>query len=149
MAAEDTGSRETPEGAQYNQVVFAGLLAVGLIIMQDFFLLDEPDPAAWVSVASFAVAIPLLATMAIANRSLENLPEGAVPWYMTAIAVLGVLGAYVGTIAAFWHVRWWAGALFGTSSLVGLAASGMLWVRTWSGDPAGRPVDPDDVGTPN
>lgn len=93
-----------------------GLLVVSLIILQDFITLRTPDPASFISVLAFSVALPFLAGVLVVNVVESKYPYGSSHWVIGRLVhivfALGVLIALVGVAAAFWHVSWIAGVVF-------------------------------------
>src|SRR2546428_12201371 len=53
-------SEEREKSYHFNIFINGGLIAIGLIILQDFFASDKLDVPSFISILAFAVAIPLL-----------------------------------------------------------------------------------------
>ncbi|HLI05368.1 MAG TPA: hypothetical protein VKV40_02250 [Ktedonobacteraceae bacterium] len=109
-------------GIPHQSVWWSGsLTAISLIIMQSFISLNYLDVAAWISIITLAFAIPILTSNTLikitkARRRLDvrdTMQE--VLFYTTGMAV-----AYVGIVAAFWHISWIAGVVFFSSTLLAL-----------------------------
>jgi hypothetical protein len=83
------------------------------------------DLASLISIISFAVAIPLLATMVLLNHAQISYRYASYPWYLTLIILLGQGGAFIGIWAAFWHVSPIAGVLLPVSGVIGLIIYGV------------------------
>lgn len=114
---------------QQNDLVLAGLIGIALIIVQDFLVLESLSTAAYISLLAFAVSIPLLTAMVLINQLQTNFERIVFPWYISLIASMGLAASYVGTVAAFWHISWVAGVIFGASSLFGFIAYIAFWTE--------------------
>jgi hypothetical protein len=95
------------------QLVDAGLIAISLIILQDWISLGIPDPSSFVSLVAIAVAIPMLVLdlliRQIPNRHAANKLHR---FFIRMISILGVIGAGIGVTAAIWHASSIAGVIF-------------------------------------
>ena len=109
------------EWAQQTGVIFAGLIGIGVVIVQALIGINATDPPAVIAMLAFAIALPLLATLVMLNVVQTKYKYASYPFYLTFAYVVGQSSAVVGIIAAFWHVSWIAGVLIIISSLVGLA----------------------------
>ena len=113
-----------PEWTRQALVVYGGLIGIGIVILQALLSIQTLDPASFISIISFAVAIPLLATMVLLNHAQTSYRYASYPWYLTLIILLGQGGAFLGTWAAFWHISPLAGVLLPVSGVVGLIIYG-------------------------
>ena len=108
-------------------VYAGGLIAISLIILQDFIGLGKLDPSALVSVVAFAAAIPLLSGMLVANviqsRYLYSPTLSRAPRVVESSFYLGILVDLIGISAAFWHASLIAGIVF----IVMVAISGLVY----------------------
>ncbi|HET7089028.1 MAG TPA: hypothetical protein VFL17_10285 [Anaerolineae bacterium] len=109
------------EWAQQTGVIFAGLIGIGVVIVQALIGINATDPPAVIAMLAFAIALPLLSTLVMINVVQSKYKYASYPFYLTFAYVVGQSSAIVGIIAAFWHVSWIAGVLIMISSLVGLA----------------------------
>jgi len=109
------------EWAQQTGVIFAGLIGIGVVIVQALIGINATDPPAVIAMLAFAIALPLLSTLVMINVVQTKYKYASYPFYLTFAYVVGQSSAVVGIIAAFWHVSWIAGVLIIISSLVGLA----------------------------
>ena len=109
------------EWAQQTGVIFAGLIGIGVVIVQALIGINATDPPAVIAMLAFAIALPLLSTLVMLNVVQTKYKYASYPFYLTFAYVVGQSSAVVGIIAAFWHVSWIAGVLIIISSLVGLA----------------------------
>jgi hypothetical protein len=104
-----------------------GLLAISLIILQDFLGLGKLDLAALVSVVAFAAAIPLLSGMLVANvvqsKYRYSPALSRAPRVVESAFYLGILFDCLGIGAAFWHASVIAAIVF----MVMVAISGLIY----------------------
>jgi hypothetical protein len=95
------------------QLVDAGLIAISLIILQDWISLGILDPSSFVSLIAFSVAIPMLVfdllIRQIPNRHAANKLHR---FFIRVISILGVISAGIGVTAAMWHASHIAGVIF-------------------------------------
>src|SRR5690348_7193169 len=56
------------EWIRQNNVIYGGLIAIGLVLVQQFLTATTLDRSAKICVVCFAVAIPLLAALVLVNR---------------------------------------------------------------------------------
>jgi hypothetical protein len=106
---------------QQETVVYGGMVAIGVVIMQAFIAAGAHDLAAVVSLVAFAVALPLLAVLIMLNQAQDVQHQYMRPWYLIGAKLVGTSGALLGVAAAFWHVLWPAGVVLAISGAVGLA----------------------------
>src|SRR5512143_3853210 len=87
-------------------IVYGGLIGIGVIVLQALISTPSLDLASLISIVSFAVSIPLLAIMVLIYHAQTQYRYASYPWYLTLIILLGQGGAFMGVLAAFWHVSW-------------------------------------------
>lgn len=104
---------------RYHRLIVGGLVAFSLIIVQAFISAKIADAAEWISIVSFAIAIPLL-VMFIFIYGIGNIPIETTP-FAGALYFGGLFIDICGLDAAFWHVSWIAGLLFIVSGLLAFA----------------------------
>ena len=114
-----------PEWTRQALVVYGGLIGIGVIILQALLSFQTLDLAVLISIISFAVAIPLLATMVLLNHAQTSYRYASYPWYLTLVILLGQGAAFIGIWAAFWHVSPIAGVLLPVSGVIGLIIYGV------------------------
>jgi hypothetical protein len=114
-----------PEWTRQALVVYGGLIGIGIIILQALITAQSLDLAARISIVSYAVAIPLLAAMILINHAQTSYRYATYPWYLTIIILVGQGGAFIGIIAAFWHISPLAGILLVASGVAGLIIYGV------------------------
>ncbi|WP_119289494.1 hypothetical protein [Streptomyces sp. YIM 130001] len=119
------------EWVRQHNLVYAGLIAIGTIMVQPFLsdLSTSVDPAGKVCVLSFAVAIPLLAALVMLSwqetfrrRIVDSRVVGVTRW----VAQLSALG---GVISGFWHIWWGAGVAVLVSGALALCVFSTGYVR--------------------
>jgi len=109
-----------PEWTQQALVVYGGLIAIGVVILQALISAPSLDLPLQVSILSFAIAMPLLAIMVLVNHAQASYRYASYPRYLSLAISLGQVGAFIGVFAAFWHISWIAAVLLVISGLVGL-----------------------------
>jgi hypothetical protein len=116
--------RQVQEWLRQNNLIYGGLIAVGVAMVQPFLTAASLDLSARICIVAFSVAIPLLAALVLVNRQ-EAFRRRATRSVLVATAqVVAQLGAFVGVVAGFWHILWVAG--------VGMLASGIVAVAVYS-----------------
>jgi hypothetical protein len=119
--------RQQQEWLRENNLVYGGLIGAGGILVQPFLSSATLDAPGVVCVVAFAVAIPLLAALAMLNQQ-EVFRERATRTKVVDIAkAVGQLAAFIGVVAAFWHITWIAGVVLAASA--GLAVHSAGWSR--------------------
>lgn len=110
------------EWLKQDKIIYGALAGSALILLQPFLnngRLD--DMAAKVMVIAFAISIPLLAALILLNeeeRFRKHIPDSKL---VSMARVLGQGGAFVGIVAAFWHVSQTAGICVLVASIFGMA----------------------------
>jgi hypothetical protein len=106
------------EWIRQNNVIYGGLIAVGLVLVQPFLTVTTLDLSAKVCVIAFSAAIPLLAALVLVN-SQENFRRRVTDSLLVRVTQsVAQLLAFVGVVAGFWHIMWLAG--------VGILVSGFV-----------------------
>lgn len=93
-----------PELVRMDTLINVGLIVLGVYILQAFISNSVTDVAARVSVAAWAVAIPLLAFLVLLNQLQESYRYASYPLYMVLARGLALGAAMIGFGAAVWHV---------------------------------------------
>jgi hypothetical protein len=110
-------------------LIYGALITIGVLIVQPFLSASSLDLAATISVISFAVAIPILAALMLVNRE-ETFRGRRTPSKLVAIGNgIGQSAAFIGIVAAFWHITWVAGVVVLVSSMVAMGIHSAGWVR--------------------
>ena len=119
-AVDDPAYQE--EWIRQSNLIYGGLGAAGLVVVQPFLSVDSLDPSAMVCVIAFAVSIPLLAALLVLNRQ-EAFRRRATKSPAVEVAKAVAQGsAFAGITAAFWHMSIVAGIVF---LVVGFVAVGV------------------------
>jgi hypothetical protein len=108
------------EGLRQLGLIYAGLIAVAVVMVQPFLVGAELDASARVLTISFAVAIPLLAALILVNRQEIFRGRRSTSVIVTLAQTIAELAAFVGLVASFWHITWGAGVTFLVAGLVAL-----------------------------
>jgi cobalamin synthase len=97
------------EWVRQNRLGYAGLVAVGLVMIQPFLAARSLDVAGYVCVVAFAVAIPLLAALILVahQEMFRHRPSNS--RLVSATKVIAQACAFTGMVAGFWHIDWVAG----------------------------------------
>ena len=109
-------------------LIYGGLIAIAVVMVQGFLEASSLDASARVGTIAFAVAIPLLAALVLVNRHEAFRGRGTTSKSVTLARVIAQLAAFVGIVAAFWHITWVAGVTF---LAVGLVAVGVHSAGFW------------------
>lgn len=107
QAAEEPEQQR--EWIRQNNVIYGGLIAIGLVLVQPFLTATTLDWSAKICVIAFSAAIPLLAALVLVNRQetfRRRLTDSLLVRVTQSIAQLL---AFVGVVAGFWHIMWLAG----------------------------------------
>jgi cation transport ATPase len=109
-------------------VIYGGLIAVAVVMVQGFLEASSLDTSARVGTIAFAVALALLAALVLVNRQEVFRGRGTTSVLVTLARVVAQLAVFVGVVAAFWHITWVAGVTF---LVVGLVAVGVHSAGFW------------------
>ena len=110
-----------PEWIRQDTVRNAGLIVVGIYMVQSLLGSTFLDVAARLSIVAWAVAIPLLAALAMVNLALQSHRYASFPTYVVVISTIAQGAAVVGVVAAFWHIWIPAGVVVMLSAVLALA----------------------------
>jgi hypothetical protein len=98
-------------------LIYGGLIVVAVYMVTPFLTTSSIDTSARISVVAFSVAIPLLAALVMVNRQ-ETFRRLRSPSRTVTVAQsIAQSAAFVGLVAAFWHIDWIAGVVFLTSGI--------------------------------
>jgi hypothetical protein len=108
-----------PEKIKSNNIILVstGLIAISLIILQDYISTGVSDTPVLISLIAFSIALPLLAG-AIMLHKLHISDEYYTDLSPTIPFWVGALCAFIGIDAALWHASWIAGVLFFVVSII-------------------------------
>jgi hypothetical protein len=113
-----TEPEQQREWIRQNNVIYGGLIAVGLVLVQPFVTATTLDRPAKICVLAFSAAIPLLAALVLVNRQETFRRRVTDSLLVRATQAIAQLLAFVGVVAGFWHIMWLAG--------VGVLVSGFV-----------------------
>jgi hypothetical protein len=97
------------EWIRQNNVIYGGLIAIGLVLVQPFLTATSLDWSAKICVIAFSVAIPLLAALVLVNRQESFRRRVTDSLVVRVTRSIAQLLAFVGVVAGFWHIMWLAG----------------------------------------
>lgn len=97
------------EWIRQNNVIYGGLIAIGLVLVQPFLTVTGLDWSAKICVIAFAAAIPLLAALLLVNSQESFRRRTTDSRAVTATQSIAQLLAFVGVVGGFWHIMWVAG----------------------------------------
>ena len=109
-----------PEWTQQALVVYGGLIAIGVVILQALIPAQSLDLPLQISIVSFGIAMPFLAIMILMIHAQASYRYATYPRYLSFVILIGQGGAFIGVFAAFWHISWMAAVLLVISGIVGL-----------------------------
>ena len=108
------------EWVRQNNLVYGGLIAIGLVLVQPFLTVTTLDRSAKICVIAFSAAIPLLAALVLVSHQ-ENFRRRAADSVAVRVTrSIAQLLAFVGVVAGFWHVMWLAGVVVLAAGLVAM-----------------------------
>jgi hypothetical protein len=117
------------EAVKQDGLIYGGLIGIAVVMVQGFLEAPSRGTSARVSIIAFSVAIPLLAALVMVNRQ-ESFRRRRTPSAsVTSAKVVAQGAAFVGLVAAFWHIYWVAGAVFVFAGFVGLFVHSAGWWR--------------------
>jgi hypothetical protein len=114
------------EWIRQSNLIYGGLAAAGLVVVQPFLTASPLDLTATICVVAFAVSIPLLAALLVLNRQ-EAFRRQVSRSRLVSVAKATAEGsAFVGLTAAFWHISTTAGITFLAAGIfaVGIHSAG-------------------------
>ena len=117
------------EWIRQNNVIYGGLIAIGLVLVQPFLTATPLDWSAKVCVIAFSVAIPLLAALVLVNRQ-ETFRRRVTDSLLVRVTrSIAQLLAFVGVVAGFWHIMWVAGVAVLVSGFVAIMVHSAGYIR--------------------
>jgi hypothetical protein len=150
QAAEEPEQQR--EWIRQNNVIYGGLIAIGLVLVQPFLTVTTLDWSAKICVIAFSAAIPLLAALVLVNRQ-ENFRRRVTDSLLVRVTQsIALLLGFVGVVAGFWHIMWLAGVGVLVSGFVAMMVHSAGYFRLERAakaaaaptEPAG-PQSPDDA----
>jgi hypothetical protein len=116
-------------------VMYGGLIAIAVVMVQGFLETSSLDASARVSTIAFAVAIPLLAALVLVNRQEAFRGRRTTSVSVTLARAIAQLAAFVGLVAGFWDITWVAGVTFLVAALVAVGVHSAGFWRVESPHP--------------
>ena len=134
------------EWIRQNNLIYGGLIVVGVYMVQPFLTATSLDLPAKISVVAFSVAIPLLAALVLVSQQ-EAFRRRATKSRIVAITkAVAQACAFAGLVAAFWHILWIAGVgiLAGGIVAVGVHSAGYVRLELDRESASQETEEPDD-----
>ncbi|TCC23006.1 hypothetical protein [Kribbella speibonae] len=100
------------EWIRQSNLIYGGLGAAGLVVVQPFLTTSPLDLTATICVVAFAVSIPLLAALLVLNRQEAFRRQVSKSRLVSVAKAIAEGSAFVGMTAAFWHISPIAGITF-------------------------------------
>jgi len=116
------------EWIRQSNLIYSGLAAAGLVMVQPFLTESSLDLSATICVVAFAVSIPLLAALLVLNRQEEFRRRASKSWAVSFAKAVAEGSAFAGIAAGFWHISTLAGIAFLATGCiaVGVHSSGYV-----------------------
>ena len=111
-----------PDWTQQQLIAYGSLVAIGVVILQAFLTTASLDLPSVISVLALAVSLPMLSTAVLITHAQASYQYASWPWYLTMVIVIGQTAAFIGVVAALWHISWVAGIVIVASTVIGLVA---------------------------
>jgi hypothetical protein len=105
--------------AKQNNLMYGGLIAISVVILQGFLSTPSIGVSGKISVVAFAIALPLLAVLILLGELHPGDPTPSNVTYEITKAV-AMVGSVTGVVAAFWHIDWLAGVAIFAAGAAGL-----------------------------
>ena len=109
------------EWIRQNNLMYGGLIAIGIVFVQPFLTASSLDLSAWICVVAFSVAIPLLAGLVLVTYQEAFMQRASGSKLVTVAQSVAVAFAFTGIVSGFWHVTWIAGVGVLVASALALA----------------------------
>jgi hypothetical protein len=119
--------RLVQETLRQNNLIYGGLIAIGVYMVQPFLTAPSLDTSARICVVAFSVAIPLLAAVLLVNRQEAFRRRRTRSLLVTITQVVAQMCAFAGAVAGFWHIQWIAGVGILTAGLVAVGVHSAGW----------------------
>ena len=102
--------RPQSEWIRQSNRAYGGLIAIGVVMVQPFLTASSLDLSAEICVVAFAVAIPLLAALVMVGQQELYRRRSTTSLLVSLAKAVAQASAFVGVVAGFWHIVWFAGA---------------------------------------
>lgn len=111
------------EWLKQEKLAYGGLVAASLVLIQPFLYPGAYDStSAKVAVIAFSIAIPILAALILLNEEESFLRRPSRSKILLITRIIGQDAAFVGIVAAFWHIDMIAGICVIGATIVGMSA---------------------------
>ena len=117
------------EWIRQNNVIYGGLIAIGLVLVQPFVTVTGLDWSAKICVIAFAAAIPLLAALLLVNSQESFRRRATDSRAVRTTQSIAQLLAFVGVGAGFWHIMWVAGVVVLVSGFAAMMVHSAGYIR--------------------
>jgi hypothetical protein len=117
------------EWIRQNNLVYGGLIAAGGLLVQPFLAAPSLDLTAMIATVAFSVSIPLLAALWLVSQQEAFRRREARSSVVSITKVVAQGTAFVGVVAAFWHIAWICGVAILAGALVGVLVHSAAYVR--------------------
>jgi hypothetical protein len=132
VTVEEDFAQEGAQGEQWFRQInlkYAGLIGIGVIMVQPFLTAASLDLSAKICVVAFSVAIPLLAALVLLNQQEAFRRRAIKSVIVTVASVVAQISAFIGVVAGFWHILWIAGVGMLVGGIVGVAVHSAGYAR--------------------
>ena len=109
------------EWIRQNNLMYGGLIGIGIVFVQPFLTASSLDLSAWICVVAFSVAIPLLAGLVLVTYQEAFMRRASGSKLVTVAQSVAVAFAFTGIVSGFWHATWIAGVGVLVASALALA----------------------------
>jgi type IV secretory pathway TrbD component len=112
---------EKKRWAKQNNLMYGGLIAVGVVVLQGFLTVSPLQVSGRISVVAFAIALPLLAVLVLLGE-LHSGQDAAQAGKLDEITKgVALISSLTGVVAAFWRIDWLAGVAVLVAGIVALS----------------------------
>lgn len=108
------------ESLRQHNLMYGGLIAIGIVMMQPF-LTEAPDLSATICVVAFSVAIPILAALVLVNSQERYRRREAASRFVQFARQAAFGAGFIGVAAGFWHITPIAGVGILVAAVVAIA----------------------------
>ncbi len=137
------------EWIRQNNLMYGGLIGIGIVLVQPFLTVGSLDLSAWICVVAFSVAIPLLAGLVLVSHQEAFMRRASGSKLVTIAQSVAVFFAFTGIVAGFWHVTWAAGVGVLVASALALAVHSAGYTKLMYPRAAGNAPAPDGADGPD
>ncbi|GAB3753361.1 hypothetical protein [Microlunatus parietis] len=117
------------EWIRQNNVIYGGMIAVALVLVQPFLTVAPLEPLELACVIAFAFAIPLLAALVMINQQETFRGRLASSKTVNVARALAMLASGTGIVTAFWNMSSIAGIVVLGSMVLAVAVHSSGYTR--------------------